>query len=146
MYASHVICTWALTVVVQGTRSEKLLLAIGNKNLGTEQEIPIVEERKWSMAGKIASSVRKLLPKSPFCSFTTDFGVPAPVAMNHVEPCHVGARRYGVLIDAKPSRIREVRTDVCHALENVLVTRIAGNGNLGFEGRVRDVRHASKRC
>jgi hypothetical protein len=68
------------------------------------------------------------------------------MAMDHVEPCYVRARWDGILVDAKATRIGEVRAEYAQALEDIVVLIISSYGYLSLQGRVGDVRNARERC
>jgi hypothetical protein len=67
------------------------------------------------------------------------------MAMYHVQPCHVGARRDGILVSTEAARVRKVRADVCQALEDVPSFSIR-NGYLGLKRCIRDIRHSNEGC
>lgn len=134
----------AIVVVVQSPRGEQLLFAVRDQDLRTEHKLPIIEERQCPMAGELPRRVADLQTKGSLGCVAAELWIPAAVAVHHVEPCYVGAWRNRVLVDAETSGIREIRADVGHALEYVLVVHIACNRNLRLQWCVGYIRYACK--
>ena len=130
---------------MQRPRIKQLLLPNRDQDFGTEQKLPVIKERQRTLGTELALDIHDLLAERALGCAAGDLGIPAPVAVHHVQPCHVGAWRDGVLVYAEAAWVREVRAQIRQVLEDVAVPGVAGDGDLGFQGCVGDVGYAWER-
>ena len=127
-----------ILIVVESARVEELLLAHGYQDLTAKLPFPVVEEVQRAVTGELPGGCCELPSECDLGGITTELRITTAMAVHHVQPAHVCTRRDCILIHTKAARVREVRTDIGQALEDVPAFCV-GDGNLCLQRCIRDV-------